>query len=62
MKNTNHSLKISKKLGFTVNDSKVYICLLKIGLNTPAKIAEKSDVDRARVYRFAQTISETRNS
>ena len=43
-------IKNLQKLGFTVNDSKVYICLLKIGLNTPAKIAEKSDVDRARVY------------
>jgi sugar-specific transcriptional regulator TrmB len=28
----------------------VYITLLKIGLESPAKIAEKSNVDRARVY------------
>jgi len=43
-------IKSLQNLGFTVNDAKVYICLLKIGLTTPAKIAEKSDVDRARVY------------
>jgi sugar-specific transcriptional regulator TrmB len=43
-------LKNLQRLGFTVNDSRIYITLLKIGLNSPAKIAEKSDVDRARVY------------
>ncbi|MHA1745054.1 MAG: TrmB family transcriptional regulator [Promethearchaeota archaeon] len=37
-------------LGFTINDSRIYVCLLKIGLSSPAKISEKSHVDRARVY------------
>ena len=37
-------------LGFTLNDSRIYVCLLQIGLSSPAKIAEKSHVDRARVY------------
>jgi HTH-type transcriptional regulator, sugar sensing transcriptional regulator len=39
-----------QKLGFTINDSKIYITLLEIGLSSPAKISEKSHVDRARVY------------
>jgi sugar-specific transcriptional regulator TrmB len=43
-------LKNLQRLGFTINDSRIYITLLKIGLNSPAKIAEKSQVDRARVY------------
>lgn len=37
-------------LGFTINDSRIYVTLLQIGFNTPAKIAENSKVDRARVY------------
>ncbi len=40
-----------QKLGsFTVNDSRIYTTLLMIGLSSPAKISEKSQVDRARVY------------
>lgn len=40
-----------QRLGsFTVNDSKIYTTLLSIGLSSPAKISEKSHVDRARVY------------
>ncbi|MHA1673962.1 MAG: TrmB family transcriptional regulator [Promethearchaeota archaeon] len=40
-----------QKLGsFTVNDSRIYTTLLLIGLSSPAKISEKSHVDRARVY------------
>ena len=35
---------------FTINDSKIYVTLLKIGLSNPAVISEKSKVDRARVY------------
>lgn len=45
---------IYKKLqnigSFTINDSKIYVTLLKIGLSNPAEISEKSKVDRARVY------------
>ncbi|QEE15712.1 TrmB family transcriptional regulator [Promethearchaeum syntrophicum] len=45
---------IYKKLqnigSFTINDSKIYVTLLKIGLSNPAVISEKSKVDRARVY------------
>ncbi len=45
---------IYKKLqnigSFTINDSKIYVTLLKIGLSNPAIISEKSKVDRARVY------------
>ena len=37
-------------LGFTINDSKIYVTLLRVGLSSPAKIAEDSQVDRARVY------------
>ncbi len=37
-------------LGFTINDSRIYVTLLQIGFNTPAKISENSKVDRARVY------------
>jgi sugar-specific transcriptional regulator TrmB len=43
-------LKDLQRLGFTINDSRIYMTLLKIGINSPAKIAEKSNVDRARVY------------
>jgi len=46
-KTINKNLQI---LGFTINDSRIYVCLLKIGLSSPAKISEKSYVDRARVY------------
>jgi len=45
---------IYKKLqtigSFTINDSKIYVTLLKIGLSNPAVISERSKVDRARVY------------
>ncbi len=45
---------IYKKLqnigSFTINDSKIYVTLLKVGLSNPAIISEKSHVDRARVY------------
>ncbi|MCF2141682.1 MAG: hypothetical protein K9W44_16640 [Candidatus Lokiarchaeota archaeon] len=40
-----------QKLGsFTLNDSRIYTTLLLFGLSSPAKISEKSQVDRARVY------------
>ncbi|MCP4761532.1 MAG: TrmB family transcriptional regulator [archaeon] len=39
-----------QNLGFTLNDSKVYFTLLTLGKSNPAKIAEVSGVDRARVY------------
>lgn len=40
-----------QKLGvFTLNDSRIYTTLLVLGLSSPAKISEKSKVDRARVY------------
>lgn len=39
-----------QKLGFTINDSKVYFALLNLGKSNPASIAELSGVDRARVY------------
>ena len=39
-----------QKLGFTLNDSKVYFSLLMLGKSNPANIAEISGVDRARVY------------
>ncbi|MHA1819220.1 MAG: TrmB family transcriptional regulator [Promethearchaeota archaeon] len=39
-----------QNLGFTPNDSKVYITLLRLGYSNPVKIAEISGVDRARVY------------
>ncbi len=39
-----------QKLGFTKNDARIYTTLLAIGLNSPATIADKSGVDRARVY------------
>ena len=39
-----------QNLGFSLNDSKIYITLLKIGLSSPSKISEQCKVDRARVY------------
>ncbi|MBD3350243.1 MAG: hypothetical protein GF364_02040 [Candidatus Lokiarchaeota archaeon] len=39
-----------QKLGFTMNDAKVYFALVNLGKSNPAKIAEISGVDRARVY------------
>ena len=42
--------KLQKIGSFTINDSKIYVTLLKIGLASPANISEKSHVDRARVY------------
>lgn len=37
-------------LGFTKNDSKVFLTLAKYKILSPADIARHSDVDRARVY------------
>ncbi|MEJ2278817.1 MAG: helix-turn-helix domain-containing protein [Candidatus Lokiarchaeota archaeon] len=37
-------------LGFTKNDSKVFLTLAKYKMLSPADIAKYSDVDRARVY------------
>lgn len=39
-----------QELGFTLNDARIYLTLLTLGVSNPAKIAEESGVDRARVY------------
>jgi sugar-specific transcriptional regulator TrmB len=39
-----------QELGFTKNDSKVFLTLAKYKVLSPADIARHSDVDRARVY------------
>ena len=39
-----------QQLGFTKNDSKVFLTLAKYKVLSPADIAKNSDVDRARVY------------
>ncbi|MFO7797264.1 MAG: TrmB family transcriptional regulator [Promethearchaeati archaeon] len=39
-----------QELGFTKNDSKVFLTLAKYKVLSPADIAKHSDVDRARVY------------
>ncbi|TFG00900.1 MAG: TrmB family transcriptional regulator [Promethearchaeota archaeon] len=39
-----------RDLGFTKNDSKVFLTLAKYKVLSPADIAKLSDVDRARVY------------
>jgi sugar-specific transcriptional regulator TrmB len=39
-----------RELGFTKNDSKVFLTLAKYKVLSPADIARASDVDRARVY------------
>lgn len=41
---------ILRELGFTKNDSKVFLTLAKYKVLSPADIAKLSDVDRARVY------------
>jgi len=42
--------KVLRELGFTKNDSKVFLTLAKYKVLSPADIAKLSDVDRARVY------------
>ncbi|MBD3193581.1 MAG: hypothetical protein GF317_00895 [Candidatus Lokiarchaeota archaeon] len=42
--------KALQELGFTKNDSKVFLTLAKYKVLSPADIARHSDVDRARVY------------
>jgi len=39
-----------QQVGFTQNDAKVYLTLLKLGVSNPATISEESGIDRARVY------------
>lgn len=41
---------VLRELGFTKNDSKVFLTLAKYKVLSPADIAKLSDVDRARVY------------
>lgn len=46
-----------QQLGFTINDAKVYVALLTLGVSNPASIAEISGVDRARVYDSLKRLS-----
>jgi len=46
-----------QQLGFTINDAKVYITLLKLGVSNPATIADESGIDRARVYDSLKRLS-----
>jgi len=39
-----------QQLGFSPNDSKVYISLLYLGPNSPIKISHDTEIDRSRVY------------
>ncbi len=39
-----------QELGFTLNDARVYLALVQFGQSTPAKLATRCSVDRARVY------------
>ncbi len=39
-----------QELGFTLNDARVYLTLVQFGQSTPAELATRCGVDRARVY------------
>ncbi len=39
-----------QELGFTLNDARVYLALVQFGQSTPADLATRCHVDRARVY------------
>ncbi len=39
-----------QELGFTLNDARVYLSLVQYGQSTPADLATRCHVDRARVY------------
>jgi sugar-specific transcriptional regulator TrmB len=45
------------KLGFTLNDARVYLSLLYLGPNKPVKISEDCGVDRSRVYDSLRRLS-----
>lgn len=41
---------LAEELGWNVNDSKVYVALVKIGASTPHNISKVTGIDRTRVY------------
>src|SRR3989338_5624074 len=45
-----------ERLGFSKNESKVYLCLLKNGELTATSIAKKSSVERTHVYYILESL------
>ena len=45
-----------EKIGFTKNESKVYLTLLKIGLNKTGEILKKSNLNSGKIYEILESL------
>ncbi|MEK6961006.1 MAG: helix-turn-helix domain-containing protein [Nanoarchaeota archaeon] len=49
-------LELMKKIGFSEQEIKIYLALLRIGPSTASRVASEAGIDRATTYRFLDSL------